>query len=230
MIIFLRLLLKLRFMFLRVPSNREFPSPLDSETEAEYIRKKENGDKDARNKLIEHNLRLVAHIIKKYYSQNKNQDDLASIGTIGLIKAIDSFSTKNGVKLATYASKCIQNEILMHFRSNKKLSQEVSLNETIDIDKEGNPLTYQDVVYSEDNIAEELDLKMSSEKVYKIIREYLSQREREIIILRYGLINGNIMTQNQIAQKMGISRSYISRIEKAAIEKIKYRMTVSEKD
>lgn len=221
----LSILIKLRYMFLRVAQSREFPPPLTSEEERECILKTVQGDREARKKLIEHNLRLVSHIVKKYYSQSPNQDDLTSIGTIGLIKAVDSFSSENGVKFATYASKCIQNEILMHFRSKKKLGMEVSLNDTIDIDKDGNPLTYLDVICEDDNIAEELDLKISSEMAAKIIMKYLDEREREIIILRYGLGFEAPMTQKELAQRLGISRSYVSRIEKAALEKIKYRMT-----
>jgi len=223
--VLLSLLLKFKYMLLRVAQGREFPPPLDPEEEKEYLKRSESGDREARKILIEHNLRLVSHIIKKYYSQSKNQDDLTSIGTIGLIKAVDTFSTKNGVKFATYASKCIQNEILMHFRSRKKLGMEVSLNDTIDVDKDGNPLTYLDVVCEEDNIAEELDIKISSENAARIIQKYLTDREREIIILRYGLGSSDPMTQKELAKRLGISRSYVSRIEKAALEKIRFRMT-----
>ncbi len=223
--IFFNLLLRFKYMLLRVAQGREFPPPLEPEEEKEYLKRSESGDREARKILIEHNLRLVSHIIKKYYSQSKNQDDLTSIGTIGLIKAVDTFSTGNGVKFATYASKCIQNEILMHFRSRKKLGMEVSLNDTIDVDKDGNPLTYLDVICEDDNIAEELDIKISSEIAAKIIQKYLTEREREIIVLRYGLGSSDPMTQKELAKKLGISRSYVSRIEKAALEKIRYRMT-----
>jgi len=221
----LSILFKLRCMLLRVAPSREFPPPLGSEEEKECIEKVMKGDREARKTLIAHNLRLVSHIVKKYYSQSKNQEDLTSIGTIGLIKGVDSFSNDNGVRFATYASKCIQNEILMYFRSRKKLGMEVSLDDTIDVDKDGNPLTYLDVICEEDNIAEELDMKISCEMAAKIIAKYLTEREREIIIKRYGLACEPPLTQKELAKKLGISRSYVSRIEKAALEKIKYRMT-----
>ena len=208
-------------LFLRVSSTGSFPEPLPHELETEYFRRARRGDRLAREQLIEHNLRLVAHIVKKYYSSSKNQDDLISIGTIGLIKAIDSYDVDKGAKFATYAAKCLQNEILMYFRSQKKLSCEVSLNETIDTDKDGNPLTFSDVIACDDTIAEDIDLKINSAKVISIIRSFLSPRERQIIILRYGLNNKKPLTQREIASGLNISRSYVSRIEKAAIEKIK---------
>ena len=216
----LGLLMKLRFMLLRVSQVREFPPPLSQEEEREYLERNSKGDREARKLLIEHNLRLVSHIVKKYYSQSKNQDDLTSIGTIGLIKAVDSFSCNNGVRFATYASKCIQNEILMHFRADKKLKCEVSINETIDIDKDGNPLTYMDVISCEDTIAEDLFIRMSSQKALEIIKDSLDRREREIIVRRYGLAGNEPQTQREISQMLGISRSYVSRIEKAALQKI----------
>ncbi len=174
----------------------------------------------AREKLIEHNLRLVAHIVKKYYTSNKNQDDLISVGTIGLIKAIDSFDITNGARFATYASKCLQNEILMYFRSQKKSACEVSINETIDTDKDGNPLTYIDIISVDDTIAEDLDLKFKSRRALEIVNNILEPRERQIIIMRYGLGGAPAITQRETAAKLGISRSYVSRIEKAALEKI----------
>ena len=219
------LLLRLQYMFLRVTQNRDFPPPLSEEEEKECLAAMTRGDKAARNRLIEHNLRLVAHIIKKYYSQSKNQDDLTSIGTIGLIKAVDSYKDGNGTKFATYASKCIQNEILMYFRSSKKLSMEVSLNETIDIDKDGDPLTYMDIVSVDDTIAEELDIKLMSEKAKRIILNCLDRREKQIIVYRYGLSGDKPLTQRELADKLKISRSYVSRIEKSALEKIKERLT-----
>ncbi len=223
--IFLRLIMHFHYLFLRVTQGRAFPPPLSSEEEKKYLSEMKNGDREARKKLIEHNLRLVSHIVKKYYSQSKNQDDLTSVGTVGLIKAIDSFDPDNGARLATYASKCIQNEILMHFRAGKKISAEVSLSDTIDMDKDGNPLTYMDVICVDDTIAEELDLKISGEMAKNIIRKYLSEREREVIVLRYGLTGMEPLTQRELADKLNISRSYVSRIEKSALEKIKYRMS-----
>ncbi len=222
--IFLRLIMRFHYFFLRVTQGRTFPPPLSAEEERAYLAAMKNGDRDARKKLIEHNLRLVSHIVKKYYSQSKNQDDLTSIGAVGLIKAIDSFKPENGARLATYASKCIQNEILMYFRAGKKTGMEVSLSDTIDMDKDGNPLTYMDVICVDDTIAEDIDLKISSELALGIIRKYLNEREREVIILRYGLAGIKPMTQRELAAKLGISRSYVSRIEKSALEKIKKRM------
>ena len=212
-------------MFLRVEQGRSYPPPLEREEEMECFRLAKNGDKRSRERLIEHNLRLVAHIVKKYYTQSKEQDDLISIGSIGLIKAVDSFDYENGARFATYASKCIQNEILMYFRSQKKLSAEVSIEEPIDVDKDGNPLTYMDVVAEDDTMVEDLDTKISSEQAAAVIRNYLTPREREIVVLRYGLENTEPMTQRELAAKLGISRSYVSRIEKSALDKIRYRMT-----
>ena len=195
------------------------PAPLSREEESEIINRL-NEDKSARQTLIEHNLRLVAHIVRKYYFTSKNQDDLISIGSIGLVKAIDSFDCANGARFATYGAKCIQNEILMHFRSQKKLSCEVSLNETIDTDRDGNPLTYQDIVCCEETIAEDIDRRLHASKALRLVNERLDERERRIIVLRYGLDNRPAMTQRDVAKQLGISRSYVSRIEKAALEKL----------
>lgn len=201
-------------LFLRVSNGNanSFPAPLSADEEETYFRLAREGDRKARELLIEHNLRLVAHIVKKYYSSAKNQEDLVSIGTVGLIKAIDSFDITNGAKFVTYASKCMQNEILMYFRSQKKLSSEVSLSETIDTDKDGNPLTYADIICSEDTIAEDLDLKLNCQKALEIINTALTKREREIIVLRYGLNNREPITQREIASALGISRSYVYNI------------------
>ncbi len=207
-------------IFLKVDDPTGFPPPLSAEKEREYFKRAREGDEDARNKLIMHNLRLVSHIVKKYYGSYDAQEDLLSIGTIGLIKAIDSYNIENGTKFATYAGKCLQNEILMHFRADKKLKCEVSINETIDIDKDGNPLTYMDVISCEDTIAEDLFVRMSSKKALEIIKDTLDRREREIIVRRYGLAGNAPLTQREISQMMGISRSYVSRIEKAALQKI----------
>ncbi len=212
---------KLCCLFLKATAGGAFPEPLSAEQERKFFVLARKGDRAAREKLIVHNLRLVAHIVKKYYSTYKNQDDLVSIGTVGLIKAIDSFDITNGAKFATYASKCLQNEILMYFRSQKKTSGEISLSETIDTDKDGNPLTYIDVICCEDTIAEDIDLKIRSAQAAKIISTALTKRERQIIILRYGLNNRPAVTQRQIASAMKISRSYVSRIEKSALEKIR---------
>lgn len=208
-------------LFLKVSGTGSFPPPLSHAEERECFIKARSGDREAREALIEHNLRLVAHIVKKYYPTCRNQDDLVSIGTVGLIKAIDSFDITNGARFATYASRCLQNEILMYFRSQKKTACEVSINETIDIDKDGNPLTYIDVISCEDTIAEDIDLRLNSKKAIDLINTVLTDRERQIIVLRYGLNNRKPVTQREIAAAFGISRSYVSRIEKSAIDKLR---------
>ncbi len=215
---------KFMFLFLKVSGSGNFPPPLDSEEETLCFIKAREGDTEARKKLIEHNLRLVAHVIKKYASSGTNTDDLMSLGTIGLIKAIDSFDITNGTRFATYASKCLQNEILMYFRSRKKLSGEVSLGDAIDTDKDGNPLTYMDIICCEDTIADDLDFKMKLEKAMWAIDKLLSPRERTIIILRYGLDGNPPVPQREIAERLDISRSYVSRIEKKALQKLRSAM------
>jgi len=208
-----------RFMHLILGINtpQNFPPPLPDEEERKCFDLAKEGDEDARQKLILHNLRLVSHIVRKYYSGARNPEDLVSIGTIGLIKAVDSFDPRNGARFATYAAKCIQNEILMHFRSQKKLAAEVSINETIDIDRDGNPLTYIDVVCCEEDIAEEVDKKITTDKMLRYVEQLLSPRERQIVMMRYGLGGIKAQTQREIAATLGISRSYVSRIEKAAL-------------
>ncbi len=208
------------YLLLGVSNGQCFPPPLSKKEETEQFLKMSEGDDSARTKLIEHNLRLVAHIVRKYYSAHKNQEDLISIGSIGLIKAIDSFKYECGARFATYAAKCIQNEILMFFRSQKKLQSEVSINETIDVDRDGNPLTYIDIISVEDTIAEDIDKKIHAERALTLINQVLSKRERQILIMRFGLSGNDPMTQREAAQKLGISRSYVSRIEKAALEKL----------
>ncbi len=202
---------------LHVCKGGTFPKPLTAKEEEEYLIKCKNGDIEARNKLVEHNLRLVAHIIKKYYAIQSDQDDLVSIGTIGLIKAINTFDPQKNIRLSSYASRCIENEILMHFRGTRKSSQDVSLSEAIDTDKEGNPLTLMDVLAVEENYADELDFKVKSSKLRQYINSELSDREKKVIILRYGLDGREPLTQREVAKIMGISRSYISRIEKKAL-------------
>jgi RNA polymerase sporulation-specific sigma factor len=180
----------------------------------------ENGSEEARQKLILHNLRLVSHIVRKYYSSGRSQDDLVSVGVIGLVKAVDSFKTSNGARFATYAARCIQNEILMHFRSQKKLNSEISLSETIDVDKDGNPLTYIDVICCDDSLVGDVERKLAAEKALGLVNTLLDERERQIIILRYGLSDNVSLTQREVAEKLCISRSYVSRIEKSALEKL----------
>ena len=215
------------FFILHVCGGGSFPKPLSEKQEREYLRKMHEGDTGARNKLVEHNLRLVAHIIKKYYGVQTEQDDLVSIGTIGLIKAIDTFKPDKNIRLSSYASRCIENEILMHFRSAKKTAQDVSLNETIDTDKDGNPLTLMDIMAVDDNILDELDRKLNGRKLGQFIREELTDRERQIIIMRYGLGDREPMTQKKVAKVMNISRSYVSRIETKALKKLKMRYDTS---
>lgn len=211
----------LLFFILHVTGSNAFPKPLTPKQEEEYLKKMKNGDKEAKNKLVEHNLRLVAHIIKKYYSNANDQDDLVSIGTVGLIKAINTFDPSKKIKLSSYASRCIENEVLMHFRSVKKRSQDISLNEAIDSDKDGNPLTLMDIMSCEDNIIDELDTKIKTKQVKEFINQALTPRERNIIILRYGLNNTKPLTQREVAKMLNISRSYVSRIETKALHKLK---------
>lgn len=207
-------------LILGIGTTQCFPPPLGAQTEREYFERAAQGDEDARQLLILHNLRLVSHIVRKYYGAAKNQEDLISIGSIGLIKAVDSFDVKKGARFATYAAKCIQNEILMHFRSQKKLNCEVSIHETIDVDRDGNPLTYMDVISTEDTIAEDLDRKLQTQKMLRMLDTVLSERERQIVVMRYGLFGRRARTQREAAQVLGISRSYVSRIEKSALEKL----------
>lgn len=211
------------FSFLHLSSTSSFPKPLSAARERELLEKMKGGDVSARSELIEHNLRLVAHIIKKYYSNCSEQEDLISIGTIGLIKAVDSFRSEKGTRLATYAARCIENEILMHFRQGKKTAGTVSLSEPIDTDSEGNPLTLIDIIYVEDTITDDIDLKQKTEKLYQFINELEDEREREIIINRYGLGEERPLAQREVAKRLGISRSYVSRIEKRAVENLRKR-------
>ncbi len=215
------------FFILHVCGSGSFPKPLSEKQEKEYLERAANGDNEARNKLVEHNLRLVAHIIKKYYGVQTEQDDLVSIGTIGLIKAINTFKPDKNIRLSSYASRCIENEILMHFRSVKKSAQDVSLNETIDTDKDGNPLTLMDIMAVDDTILDDLDRKLNSRKLGQFIREELSDREKTVILLRYGLGGTEPLTQKEIAKQLGISRSYVSRIETKALKKLKKRFDSS---
>ena len=218
----LQLFSQMVFFVLHVVNSGSFPKPLTVAQERQALAAMRAGDKQARKQLIEHNLRLVAHIIKKYYANNREQEDLVSIGTIGLIKAVDTFDETKGPRLATYASRCIENEILMHFRSTKKTAQDVSLSEPIDIDSEGRPLTLMDVLAQEDTIADDLDRKVNSEKLRRYVRECLDEREQQVIALRYGLA-GAPLTQRQVADKLDISRSYISRLETKALGKLRRR-------
>jgi RNA polymerase sporulation-specific sigma factor len=205
------LLLNGAYLMLRLgASGGSFPRPLCAAEEQKYVRLYMQGDMEARNVLIEHNLRLVAHIIKKYYTQTDDQDDLISIGTIGLIKGISTYDPEKGVRLATYASRCIENEILMYFRSRKKTAGDLSLSESIDTDVEGNSLSLIDVIYIEDDMLDSISMEENSRRLRKSITETLTDREKEIITLRYGLNDGPPKTQREIADMCGISRSYVS--------------------
>ena len=206
---------------LRLSGGGSFPKPLTAAEEREWLEKYAKGDMEARQVLIERNLRLVAHIIKKYYTQSADQEDLISIGTIGLIKGISSFDPAKGARLATYAARCIENEILMYFRGQKKLQGEVSLSDSIDTDKEGNALQLLDVVGVDDTMLEDIHDRDNALRLHKLVRERLTAREAEIIRLRYGLGGTVPLTQREIASSFGISRSYVSRIEKRALEKLR---------
>ena len=218
---FLSVLSRFLHVMLGISTPNNFPPPLDKKEEHEAFLKAREGDSAAREKLIVHNLRLVSHIVRKYYSAAKNQEDLVSLGTIGLVKAVDSFDPIHGARFATYAAKCIQNEILMHFRAQKKLTNEVSLNEAINTDRDGNPLTYEDIISSDENMAEELDRRLLAERALSYVNSILSARERQIIFLRYGIGTNKPHTQKETSTRLGISRSYVSRLEKAALEKLK---------
>lgn len=215
------LLAKILHPTLSVGSSDSFPPILSAEEEAALFKKMLLGDDSAREKIILHNLRLVSHIVRKYYSSSKNSEDLVSIGTIGLIKAVDSFKCDVGARFATYAAKCIQNEILMSFRAQKKRANEISIHETIDVDRDGNPLTYIDVISCDENMTDEIDREILSDKALHYINTALSERERQILIMRFGLFGTDELTQREIADKLSISRSYVSRIEKSALEKLK---------
>ena len=217
---FLKKLFKDFYIFSAAYSNNSFPDPLTKEEEDLYVEKAKLGDKEARSKLIEHNLRLVAHIVKKYDSKNEDTDDLISIGTIGLIKGVDSYSKKKNTRLTTYAARCIENEVLMYFRNNKKRSKDISINESVGFDKEGNEITILDILKTP---APDFALDIHKEDSIADLKQYfnvLTDREKEIITERYGLDDKDEITQKEIAKKLGISRSYVSRIEKRALTKI----------
>lgn len=217
---FFKYLYKDLYFFTAAYSNNIFPDPLSKEDEEIYINKYLNGDKDARNVLIEHNLRLVAHIVKKYEHRNEDSDDLISIGTIGLIKGIDSFSNKHGTRLTTYVARCIENEILMYFRADKKNSKNISINDSVGFDKDGNEISFLDILKTP---KPDFALDIHNKDNLNLLKDYfkvLTDREKEIIIKRYGLDGNDEVTQKEIAKKFNISRSYVSRIEKRALTKM----------
>lgn len=217
---FLKFLFKDFFFFSAAYSNNVFPDPLSKEEEEKCLALLSKGDKNARSKLIEHNLRLVAHIVKKYENSNEDNDDLISIGTIGLIKGIDSYSDSHNTRLTTYIARCIENEILMYYRNNKKHSKNISINESIGFDKEGNEITILDILKTDNPDFIEDIYKKNNINLLKKYFSILTDREKEIIINRYGLNDKDELTQKEIAKKLGISRSYVSRIEKRALTKI----------
>ena len=217
----IRTISNLFFFALHLSGTGSFPPPLSAKRERECLLAMKNGDVNAKNELIEHNLRLVAHIIKKYYSSSVQQDDLISIGTIGLIKAINTFDPDKGTRLATYAARCIENEILMQFRAQKKTAQDISDNEPIDTDSEGNPLTLMDIISTEDEIVEDIYKITMLKKLSTEVGRIKDPREKSIIMMRYGLDGMRPMTQLEVSKKLNISRSYVSRIEKKALKELR---------
>ena len=212
-------------LVLGVSTPNKFPPPLSAEEEKKHFALAKEGNEDSRQKLILHNLRLVSHIVRKYYSNAPDSEDLVSIGVIGLVKAVDTFKCETGIRFATYAARCIQNEILMHFRAQKKRATDVSLAETIDIDRDGNPLTYMDILCTTDNLGDDLDKKTQIERAIRLVHNILDDREKQIITMRYGLFGiSKSYTQKEIAEKLNISRSYVSRIEKSALDKLRQKL------
>lgn len=230
---FFELLSRLLWFALHIEDKNAFPKPLSAKEERELFERAvadnrlDSASKDAKaakDKLILHNLRLVAHIVKKYYASNEEQEELISIGTIGLIKAVSTFDPAKGNRFAAYGSRCIENEILMHFRALKKTAADIRFNEQIDVDKDGNQLTLIDILASDENLPDEVDLRINSQILRQLVAERLDERERKIIALRYGLTGAAPLTQREVAALLGISRSYASRIEKRAIDKLSAQM------
>lgn len=217
----LAILSNMIYMALHVTHSGCFPPALTAKQEAKFLEQYASGDMRARDKLIEHNLRLVAHIAKKYNTGQENQDDLISIGTIGLIKAVSTFDAGKSIRLSTYASRCIENEILMYFRNLKKRSQDVFIGDPIDTDGDGNTLTLGDIISYDEDILGDLDTKMKLERLDAVIKRTLTAREYLILCMRYGLCGHIEQTQHSVAQKLKISRSYVSRIEKKALQKLR---------
>jgi len=214
-------LIKCFFFMAHITGNNSFPQPLEPEEEEYHLKRLAEGHEDSRNILIEHNLRLVAHIVKKYNNTGKEVDDLISIGTIGLIKAISTYNMNKNTKLATYAARCIENEILMTIRASKKTKGEVSLQDPIGMDKEGNEITLIDILGTDpDSVTDQVELKLQVRRLHEKMQSVLKKREQIVLEMRYGLSNGKSKTQREIAQMLGISRSYVSRIEKKAIMKL----------
>lgn len=217
----LALLSNMIYFILHVTDTESFPKPLSKKEEEEAIEALSKGDEAARKLLIEHNLRLVAHVVKKYYTPNVDSDDLISIGTIGLIKGVNSFKPAKNVRLATYCARCIENEILMYFRGTKKQNGEISFDEPIDTDNEGNLLTLMDIISIEDTIVDDIDTRTKLIKLCKVIKAMPEGRDKDILIMRYGLNGKQPLTQREVAKLLKISRSYVSRIEKRILEELK---------
>ena len=215
------LLMNSLLLMLRIAPGDSFPRPLSREEEEDCLKRWAEGDWDARNTLVEHNLRLVAHILKKYYAQTDDADDLLSIGTIGLIKGINTFKPEKNIRLATYCSRCIENEVLMHFRSQRKRSGELSLSDELDADGDGGGVSLQDMLAEEDDLAERVGSEEIARQLRRAIRSELDEREARVILLRYGLDGSHPLTQRETAKLCRISRSYVSRIEKRALEKLR---------
>ena len=209
------------YFALHMENSTVFPKPLSAEREAEAFRLMAEGDSAARNELIEHNLRLVAHVVRKYYSSNTDTDELISIGTVGLIKAVNTFNNSKSARFSTYAAKCIENEVLMYFRSTKKSSRDLYLDDPVDIDKDGNSMSLMDILAQDDDMVDKIDMMINSRRLYGFIDKCLDKREKEIISCRYGLYGQSPLTQREVAKKLDISRSYVSRIEKKALEKLR---------
>ncbi|MCM1524722.1 MAG: RNA polymerase sporulation sigma factor SigK [Ruminococcus sp.] len=216
-----RLLESMLYFALHMENGTVFPKPLSAEKEAEAFERMSKGDRNARTELIEHNLRLVAHVVKKYYSPNTDSEELISIGTVGLIKAVSTFNNSKSTRFATYAAKCIDNEVLMYFRSARKSAKDVYLDEPVDVDKDGNSMSLMDIIAEDDNMVERIDTMIKSRQLYGFIDDCLDEREKEIIRRRYGLNGLKPLTQREVADKLNISRSYVSRIEKKALEKLR---------
>lgn len=211
----------LLFFALHIDGGSAFPKPLSSAEERECFIRMSQGDQNARSKLIEHNMRLVAHVVRKYYGSSADQDDLISIGTIGLIKAVSSYNYGRNIRFATYASKCIDNEVLMYFRSLRKTALDVYMDDPIDTDKDGNIMTLMDIITVDDNMIDKIDSRIKAGSLYEFVETVLDERETEIITDRYGLYGTKPLTQREVAKKLNISRSYVSRIEKRALEKLR---------
>ncbi len=228
--IFSQIASKLLWFALHISDKNNFPKPLSAKEESELFGRLASGDKSAKDKLILHNMRLVAHIVKKYYVSGEEQDELISIGTVGLIKAVGTYKPDKGNRFAAYGSRCIENEILMHFRALKKTAQDVHFDEPIDTDKDGNQLTLKDIIAVDGDVCDEVELNLGARQLYSLIETKLDEREKLIIVLRYGLYSKKPLTQREAAQLLGISRSYVSRIEKRAIDKLAKEMKCEEDD